>query len=235
MRKLRNFFLFLYILTISIIGNAQITDSIIDSRDGKVYKTIKIGNQWWMAENLNNTGIVDSINPVLVSDNKKWIEIKTPAYSWYNDDEKTYKDTYGALYNWYAVNKSCLCPSGWHIPSDQEWKQLELALGLDSSEIDKTGVRGNNEGGQLKKDDTTYWSNPNIGATNKSGFSAIPGGHRNWKTGDFIDIGLFGTWWSSTEADSNYAWRRTLYYNDEKIRRFTSHKRDGFSVRCVKD
>ena len=235
MKNLQIILLIIFLSTSVFTGYSQITDTIIDNRDGKVYKTIKIGDQWWMAENLATTKLRDGSIMDLITENEEWIKLTTPAYSWYYNDEETYKDPYGALYNWYAVNSVFLCPVGWHIPSDGEWKQLEKTLKLKEGEIDKEGIRGNNEGGQLKEVGTIYWNSPNVGATNKSGFTAIPVGHRNWKSGDFIDIGLFGTWWSSTEKDSSYAWRRTLYYNDDKIRRFTSHKRDGFTVRCIKD
>ena len=235
MKNVKSIVLIIYLLTVFSTGHSQITDSIIDYRDGRIYKTVKIGDQWWMAGNL----AVEKISPVdglaLITDNEEWIKLTTPGYSWYNNDKETYKDNYGALYNWYAVNTDSLCPDGWHVPTDNEWKQLELTLGLNQGKTDIKGIRGKNEGGKLKGTGINYWNNPNIGATNESGFNAIPEGHRNWENGGFIDIGLFGTWWSSTEADSSYAWRRTLYYNDDKIRRFTSHKRDGFSVRCIKD
>ena len=235
MKNLKNILLIGFLTALLNTGYSQITDTIIDSIDGKIYKTIKIGNQWWMAENLAATKFNDGRVIALITENEKWIALTTPAYCWYNNNYTTYGETYGALYNWYAVNTDCLCPNGWHIPSDAEWKQLEINLGLEESEIDKKGIRGNNEGGKLKDVGSSYWNSPNVGANNKSGFTAIPEGHRNWESGDFIDIGLFGTWWSSTEDDSSYAWRRTLHYNDDKIRRFTSHKRDGFSIRCIKD
>ena len=209
-------------------------DTITDNRDGKIYKTIKIGDQWWMAENLAVTQINDTIKMNFVTENKKWSELVSPAYSWYSNDEETYK-AYGALYNWYAVNTDCLCPTGWHVPTDTEWKELEMFLGLSQSEANQKGIRGNNVGGRLKDKGDTFWNSPNVGATNESGFTALPEGHRNWQSGGFIDIGLYGTWWSRTEADSLHAWRRTLHYNDANIRRFTSHKRDGFSVRCIKN
>ncbi len=235
MRNIKIILLIIFLPAFILTGYPQTTDTIIDNRDGKIYKTIKIGEQWWMAENLAATKLKNDEALALITENSEWIELTAPAYSWYNNDEETYKGTYGALYNWYAVNTGCLCPVGWHIPSDGEWKQLETALGLSHSETEEKGIRGNHEGGQLKQVGIDYWNSPNTGATNKSGFTAIPVGHRNWKSGDFIDIGLFGTWWSSTEDDSSYAWRRTLYFGDDKIRRFTSHKRDGFSVRCIKD
>jgi uncharacterized protein (TIGR02145 family) len=161
--------------------------------------------------------------------------LTTPGYSWINNDEATYRDPFGALYNWYAVDSGRLCPTGWHVPTDAEWKRAEVHLGVDPREADRSGLRGNTAGGALKEAGTAFWNPPNLGATDESGFGALPEGHRNWQTGDFIDRGLYGTLWSSTAADSSTAWRRTLYYNDTHIRRLTSHKRDGFSVRCLKD
>ena len=225
----------LLILLLPVYSYAQLTGILTDTRDGTEYKIVKIGEQWWMAENLSAIKYNDGTDLLLITGNIEWTELKTPGYCWYNNDADTYKKTYGALYNWYAVNYKNICPAGWHVPSDSDWKSLERSVGLSLNEPDSAGIRGTIHGGLLKQADTSNWKSPNKDATNKSGFSALPGGHRNWASGEFIDNGLYGTWWSGTEADSSYAWRRTLYYNDGKIRRFTSHKRDGFSVRCVKN
>lgn len=229
---------YLLILLASILFNAcstlkAKTSAFTDSRDNKTYKTVKIGNQVWMAENLVATKFIDGSEIPFIIKNEKWNTLKTPGYSWYNNDATTNKNTYGGLYNWYAVNSGMLAPKGWHIPTDEEWKQLEKSLGITSKEIEKKGIRGESFGGELKAN--KHWNSPNLGATNESGFNGLPEGHRNWKNGGFVDLGLFGTWWSATELDGVSAWRRTLYFDDSNIRRFTSHKRDGFSVRYIKN
>lgn len=216
------------------IGDAQEAGTLTDARDGNTYRTVRIGSQWWMAENLSvGVGSMDGLQ--FVTDRGVWSTLTTPGYSWINNDEATYRDPYGALYNWYAVDSGRLCPTGWHVPTDAEWKRAEVHLGMDLREADRSGLRGSTVGGTLKEAGTGFWNPPNLGATDDSGFAALPGGHRNWQTGDFIDLGLYGSFWSSTAADSRTAWRRTLYSGDTHVRRLTSHKRDGFSVRCLKD
>lgn len=227
--------LLVWISVLPFISCTRMTDRIVDSRDGTVYKVIKIGDQLWMADNLSVTKFNDGEAIPLIIDPEEWVEATTPAFSWYDNDKSSYRDMHSALYNWYAVETDRLCPTGWHVPSDDEWKELEGTLGLDSSAVHQRGIRGNAVGGQLKTDGLDYWQSPNVGATNTSGFKGMPVGHRNWQSGGFVDLGLFGTWWSRTEEDASQAWRRTLHFNDDKIRRFTSHKRDGFSVRCVSD
>lgn len=234
----QNTFFLLFALGFILFSACNTTDSkttgtFTDSRDNKIYKTVKIGDQWWMAENLAATKFNDGNEIPFITKNEEWVSLETPGYSWYNNDVTTHKNTYGGLYNWYAINSGMLAPKGWHIPTDEEWKQLEKNLGLPSKDAEIKGIRGTDFGGKLKAN--KHWNSPNVGATNESGFAGLPEGHRNWENGGFIDLGLFGTWWSATEEDETTAWRRTLYFDDSNIRRFTSHKRDGFSVRCVKD
>jgi uncharacterized protein (TIGR02145 family) len=196
--------------------------SFTDSRDGNVYKTVKIGNQLWMAENLRYL-------PSVVGGE---IMARTTPYYYvydYNDTNVSkakatdnYK-TYGVLYNWTAACSSC--PSGWHLPSKEEWR--ELTYYLSGYEI---------AGGKLKETGTTHWYSPNEGATNESGFTALPGGLRFSSYGyPFDDIGYVGFWWSSTENTDYEAWFRDLYYNDYNHGSSAMHKGTGFSVRCVKD
>lgn len=223
----------IFLLTISPRAFAQDTGTMVDPRDGREYKTVKIGDQIWMAENLAFTAFDEGAGIELILENAKWAELTTPAFCWYDNDEATYR-SYGVLYNWYAVDSDLLCPPGWRLPNDEDFKELEMALGMDSNEADKEGIRGNGIGSKLKATGNEFWNLPNAGANNKSGFTALPEGHRNWQSGGFIDLGLYGTFWSTSEKDSTTAWRRTLYFDDSMIRRFTSHKRDGFSVRCIK-
>ena len=179
--------------------------SLYDERDGKTYKTIKIGSQTWMAENLN---------------------YKT-TNSWTYDNDPVNGDTYGRLYTWYAALTAC--PKGWHLPSDDEWKTMEKALGMSQSEADKFGYRGTDEGKKIKS--TSGWFD-NGNGTNSSGFNALPGGYRGG-TGSFYSLGGSGYWWSSGEGSG--ATGRGLAYDDGQVLRYSNTEARGFSVRCLKD
>jgi len=202
--------------------------------DGNAYKTVTIGTQTWMSENLRVVRYKNGSVIPLVTDNTAWSNLLTPGYCWYNKDESTYKATYGALYNWYTVSTGNLCPTGWHIPSDIEWKTLEMYLGMTQEQADDDGLRGTIEGGKLKETGTTDWTSPNTGATNESGFTALPGGCR-FTNGFFDYVGIDGYGWSATEFDATLAWLRTLYFNNSGSSRNSFYKTNGFSVRCIKD
>lgn len=189
--------------------------------DGNVYNTVKIGNQWWMAENLKVTHYrnSDSIPNVIA----RWYQLTTGVYCNYNFDTNN-AVIYGSLYNWYAVNDSRnIAPEGWHIPSDNEWQTLVDYLGGDEVAGDK-----------MRETGTTHWHNPNTGATNESGFTALPGGFRN-NLGDFFGMSTDAKFWSSTESGSDWAWYRSLEYTISEISRHNTTKELGFSVRCVRD
>jgi uncharacterized protein (TIGR02145 family) len=186
-----------------------------------------------MAENLKTTKFNDRTEIQRVSDNSIWSGATGPAFCWYDDDENN-SIIYGALYNWFAVNTGNLCPVGWRVPSDQEWKYLEgFADSLYKSgnkTWDKTGIRGYNAGKALK---ATYGWRPGGNGTDILGFSALPGGERltsfnNTKASN-------GFWWTSTEADSSNAWYRGMIYSFDEISRDVHPKRMGFSVRCIKN
>ena len=208
--------------------------SFTDNRDGETYKTIKIGTQVWMAENLRTTKLNDGTPIPLVTDATAWINLLTPGYCWYNNDAASNKTTYGALYNWYMVNTGKLCPTGWHLPSDVEWTMLTTYLGGE-----------NVAGGKLKS--ISGWESPNYdgtntGATNETGFTALPGGYRYFDEGDnstlyFFFIEIHGTWWSSSEHPTitSLAWDRIMIFDDSSVKRFFNYKSSGLSVRCVKD
>src|SRR5665648_17086 len=191
--------------------------------DGNVYHTVTIGTQVWMAENLKTTKYRNG-NPI-PNITSNWAALTSGAYCWYNNDAATYKANYGALYNWFAVADSRkIAPVGWHVPSDAEWTTLTTFLGGESV-----------AGGKLKETGTTHWLNLNIGATNSSGFTALPGGLCS--DYNYRDIGNDGHWWSSTDIDTDQAWSRTLVdkYAWVGSRDGYYSKRFGFSVRCVKD
>ena len=202
--------------------------------DGNTYQTVQIGDQCWMAENLKVTRYRNGDPIPHITDNSEWENITTGAYCNYNNDPGNVA-TYGRLYNWYAVDDSrSIAPAGWHVPSDEEWKQLEMYLGMSQSETDGTGDRGTDEGGKMKEAGTSHWYSPNTGATNSSGFSALPGAYRYYD-GSFYPMGYFAFFWTSTEYYSDRAWYRVLRYGNAKVNRGEAYKRSGFSVRCVRD
>ncbi len=227
----------------------QETSTITDPRDGQVYDIVLIGNQWWMAENMNATKYADG-TPLVDGTGVGDItgDLSTKYYFWYDDDSATYSDTYGALYTWAAVmngeassdnNPSGIqgvCPDGWHIPSDAEWKELEMYLGMSQEEADGISWRGDDEGGKLKEEGTIHWGEPNSGATNSSGFTALAGAGR-MPNGSYVNIGIgtLAIFWSSTEDTGNVAWDRQLACYESMVTRFYNEKEFGFSVRCVND
>ena len=171
-----------------------------DSRDSKIYKNIQIGDQVWMAENMN---------------------YEISIGSWVYDNKPYYADTYGRLYNWEAAQT--VCPSGWHLPSFDEWNQLIKYLG------------GSNVAGRkLKETGTLYWKEPNLDATNETGFLAISGGFRDY-SGNFNSFGKDGYWWSATELNTNIYRYLNMTFNNSEVSNGGYNKRAGFSVRCVKD
>ena len=190
--------------------------------DGNVYHTIKIGTQIWMAENLKSTKFSDGTRIDNVKDNTAWNDLTTPGYCWYENDVK-YKNTYGALYNWYSVNTGKLCPSGWHVPTDAEWTVMTTFLGGERL-----------AGGKLKESGNSHWISSNAEATNETGFTALPGGNRIFN-GVFEFEGVRGSWWTSTSFDSRKAWQRVMYCIYGDALRSNYYMRFGFSVRCLKD
>jgi len=190
--------------------------------DGNYYNTIKIGTQVWMADNLRTTKYNNNTDISLVTNDAAWAGLQTPAYCWYVNDS-TNRAIYGALYNWYAISTGNLCPEGWHVPSDAEWTILTDYLGGEVV-----------AGGKLKEAGTIHWNSPNSGATNESGFTALPGGSRS-VIRSFIDGGLYGYYGSSTGYSINQTWYRLMHYNSNAISRYTQMIHNGFSVRCVRD
>jgi uncharacterized protein (TIGR02145 family) len=199
--------------------------------DGNRYATVRIGDQTWMAENLRTTRYNDGTPLPLVTKYDSWVELSGSAYCWYNNDSVN-GETYGALYNWYAVESNKLCPAGWHVPTDDEWKELRIFL-----------VEEGNAGDALKEKGTEHWKSPNEGANNSTGFTGLPGGYRSFD-GTFNLLRSDGFWWSSTESvwyrespDSPVmlAFHRNLRYDGHDLFRYANSKSDGISVRCIKD
>ena len=228
-----------------------------DSRDANDYSYRLIGTQVWMTENL---AYLPSVNNLATGSEDTHYET-VPFYYVYGydgtdvdedgdvdvEDAKATSNyaTYGVLYNWNAALTAC--PTGWHLPSDAEWKQLEMYLGMSEAEANATECRGY-MGGKLKEEGTEHWNSPNSSATNESGFTGLPGGlrdcmvtyHDGYYVGEnvsFASMNNYGLWWTSTQYDENNAWQRDLGYYDSGVRRYgeNSSKFSGLSVRCVRD
>jgi uncharacterized protein (TIGR02145 family) len=212
--------------------NPEITYGSMTDQAGNVYKTVEIGTQTWMAENLKTTKFNDNSSIPNVTGNSAWSNLTTPGYCWYNNDEATNKPLYGALYNWYAAKTGKLCPTGWHVPTDTESKTLEMSLGMTQSQADVTLWRGTNEGDQMKS--TTGWKTGENG-TNTSGFSALPGGYRYHQNGEFNNIGELGYWWCFNESAPTLGYYRRLDGNNDGVYRDGTLKAAGKYIRCVKD
>jgi uncharacterized protein (TIGR02145 family) len=206
-----------------LVFNESLVYGTIKDYDNNVYKTIKIGTQTWMAENLRTTHYANgkAIPEVII--NESWATIKTGAYSNYNNDIN-YFTKLGNLYNFYAVfDTSKLCPIGWHVPTDIEWSTLSSYLGGDSI-----------AGGKLKEAGLTHWNSPNTNATNLSGFTAVPNSFRDF-TGAFFSLhNNYGYWWSSSKSGSN-AYYRSILYDESKMGKQSENLNVGFSVRCLRD
>jgi uncharacterized protein (TIGR02145 family) len=198
-------------------------DGSIKDFDENVYTSVVIGTQIWMIENLKTTHFNNGSEIPLITNNTAWSSLSSQGYCWYNNDESSNKSTYGALYNWFTVNTGNLCPSGWHVPKKEEWDILATYLGGD-----------NFAGGKLKETGNAHWLSPNVGATNESGFTGLPGGQRD-NSGTFLFLGIVGFWWANTSSSSDWAYSRELDNDYSDFFSFNDIKRFGFSVRCVKD
>jgi uncharacterized protein (TIGR02145 family) len=200
-----------------LVGNAF----VFKVKVSEEFKTVKIGSQVWMAENLNVDHYRNGDPISEMADASLWNSLSSGAWCYYGNDISN-GEAYGKLYNWYAVNDSrCLCPNGWHVPSDQDWNRLEEFLG--GSDV---------AGGKMKS--VFSWSSPNSGASNSSEFKGLPGGYRNID-GNFVSNGTLGYWWSNTSYDFFNALYRSLHYRSTKVYSLANVKRIGSSVRCIKD
>lgn len=181
------------------IGNTP--ENIITDIDGNEYKIIKIGDQWWMAENLKVTRYNNGDSILNLTNAEDWENSGTGSVCSYNNFGYT-ANVYGRLYNWYAIKDSRkIAPNDWHIPSDSEWKKLETNLGMSPAEANQNGYRGIGIGGKLKSDGS-QWVSPNIGATDSVGFSALGSGLR-MPNGSFVALLFSGIFWTSSESKFN--------------------------------
>lgn len=197
----------------------------ITDADGNIYTSVTIGTQTWMVENLKTTKYNDGTAIPNVTDNTEWGALLTGAYCWYQNDISN-KNPYGALYNAFAGATGKLCPSGWHVPSEAEWNTLTTYLGGQLV-----------AGGKLKEAGTAHWITPNTGATNESGFTALPGGARQFYNGTYNDIGVIGIYWSATETSlQNNHFIAIPMSNENTTANPGQHVMStGSSVRCIKD
>jgi uncharacterized protein (TIGR02145 family) len=208
--------------------------------DGNVYKTVKIGNQVWMVGDLKTTMYNDGTS---IPNGTEWLNLTTPAYCWYNNDISN-KGVYGALYNWYAVDAASnggknICPTGWHVPTIDEWYTLLLTLDADAQWPDGGAPESLIGGGKLKETGYTHWlpsPNGDGGATNETGFTAVPGGVRMYTTGESKQIGMYSYWWSSSEGPTTGAYGPYVEFYGPRVGNYYRWPKEfGFSVRCLKD
>jgi uncharacterized protein (TIGR02145 family) len=216
------------------------TDSTFtDTRDGLVYRKVKIGDQIWMAENLRATKYRNGEEIATTSNPRESIfEATEPKYQWANEGNENNTAIYGRLYTWHAiVDNRGVCPIGWHVSTDDEWKTLEMYLGMSQEDADKISeVRGTNEGSKLAGSEN-LWNDGNLESNldfDSVGFKALPGGNR-YGIGNFSPVGGIGTWWTSSSETNTGSWYREINSNKTYIYRGLFHVTSAHSVRCVKD
>ncbi len=211
-------------ITLSLFaGLTGLHAQTVKDADGNLYLTVKIGRQEWIAENLKTTKFNDGKQIALVKDEKQWKALGTPGYCLFNNDLSN-KEEYGALYNWYAVNTKKLCPKGWHVPTDEEWRTMVAFLGDKNTAANK-----------LKESGTDHWKNALVVTTNDYDFSALPGGTRLY-SGSFPEFGnSYAVWWTSSEFSSLAAYNWGLHNSTSRVFNGYDNKQCGFSVRCIMD
>ncbi len=217
------------VILVQGIGASAQTNKTVSDKEGNVYKTVTIGTQTWMAENLKSTQFNDGTAISMLKDFSAWSSpMGKPAYCWYKNDQVNFGNLYGALYNWYVVDASTngnknVCPVSWHVPTNDDWKTLKGNL-IDT-------IAGN----QLKEAGTTHWTAPNEGASNSTGFTALPGGVRT-DNGVFKEVGLSCFWWSATEFDMQTSWYWFLTTFSKGMGRSNYEgRKSGMYIRCIKD
>lgn len=220
-------------------------ESPVTDIDGNEYSTVQIGDQVWMAMNLRVSRYADGMAIDLVETDEQWasLEVDAAAYVFY--ENQAGQELYGALYTWAAAIRNQagaeagaevqgVCPDGWHLPGDDEWKALEVELGMTQLTADEDDWRGYEEGGMLKIAGTEYWNEPNEMATNESGFSAAPAGIRS-AGGIFSARGDYTVFWTATGVAADEAWVRALHTMRGEIKREPGSRKAGYSVRCIKN
>jgi uncharacterized protein (TIGR02145 family) len=236
----------------AIIANLQAQITALQNANVVPLPNVTIGNQIWQSTNLDVTTYRDGTPIPQVTDPSAWANLTTGAWCYYNNDSAN-GAIYGKIYNWYAVAgihdeaaltnlslRKQLAPEGWHIPTDTEWTTLVQYLDPSASGT-SIGSQSFIAGGKLKETGTVHWTNPNTGSTNETGFTALPGGVRSYSgspgnyTSNFNLLNEHGEWWSITENTTATAWTRAMVYNSPVIQRWSTNKKLGFSVRCIKN
>jgi uncharacterized protein (TIGR02145 family) len=198
--------------------------NVIVDIDGNNYDFVKIGNQYWMADNLRVSRYKNGDSIPIIESISDWSSLLAGARCWYNNDSITYEHHYGNLYNWYAAtDPRGICPAGWHVPTDTEWTTLTNHLGGEPV-----------AGAKLKSNGLEYWNTPNTSATDERDFSALPAGYRD-NTGSFLGLRNDALFWSSSYYDSNDAWTRSPYISSAQMYRYNKSKKFGVSIRCLRD
>jgi len=198
-------------IVFKIVGSPSRFSEFKDSRDGHIYKTVRIDKQTWMSENM---------------------AYRATTGCWAYENNESYVPKYGRLYTYETATK--VCPAGWHLPSEEEWKQLEFTLGMTVAEVDIENFRGKDVGLKLKS--KNGWTN-NRNGNNFSGFSALPSGYRNPASPlcTFCNLDFAFYVWTRTPSGSTSSWGRRLDGDNNKVLRYKYETNMGFSVRCVKD
>ena len=215
----------LFFFTVAFLfgGCSKDDNDPVTDIDGNVYKTVVIGEQVWIAENLRVTRFNDGTPINLTENNEEWQNATIAAFSWYENDSSLFGNQYGALYNGYAAQDKRICPTGWHVPGVNDFLELIETLGGTLT-----------AGGKLKSNDKLQWQEPNAGADNSSHFSALPAGMRYFE-GTFSSASYFTGYWSAIEVNADSATSISLSYLDSKVVFSDNSKKSGFSIRCVKN
>jgi uncharacterized protein (TIGR02145 family) len=199
--------------------------TIIIDIEGNTYKTVRVGNQLWMKENLRVTHYRNGDPVPNIQNGSAWATQTHDAFCYWNNDSANYAANFGVLYNGYVVESpKQICPTGWHIPSRLEWNELANFLG-----------GSNVAGGKMKESGIVHWNTPNTGATNLVGFNALPAGNRHGDNAAFAGRGEFSHWWTSTKVSSNQYYFKSIFYNSTVLGDVYERKVFGFAIRCIKD
>jgi uncharacterized protein (TIGR02145 family) len=217
----------------TVYGNELTFVTPIADIEGNVYKTVLIGTQVWMAENLKSTRFNNNTVIPQVTDSVQWMALTTPAYTWYRN--KDANKTNGALYTWFTVAAGNLCPQGWHVPTNAEYQTMEVAVGVPADSVNNWGWRGNGAGTKLK--DAVAWGTGH--GTNTTGFTAMPSGYRAWANGEFRGLGEIAYYWTASDdavnGHADVGWYRRLDATSPWIYKATTGKTGGKSVWCIKN
>lgn len=212
------------VISLSSCRKNESYNSAITDRDGNVYGSVNIGTQTWLNKDLRTTKFNNGELIPNIADSSGWRVLNSGAFCWYKNDPYLNQASYGALYNYYVIaDNRLICPAGWHVPTINEWSTLINYLEGETV-----------AGGRLKEKGTAHWAEPNKYATDEFGFSALPGGFRSTLGHDGY-IGFAGNWWLSTEDGSLKAWSFYTGFNDGYAGTASSFKKNGFSIRCIKD